>query len=193
MITQFIGKGIEEGIAASIYGPLIFYIYYLFAGATLNREVFRIDEQFWFMFLHILFMLIAYFASFYFARGERHWLRTICFISTASVTSIAFFAVYMMINWRLKGIDEETAATLMTFSLILLPSLAYFVGAVASIILDNILKKKLIESLVANIMAALLIGFFWNDISAAIFAFIIGNLAYYLIHSYKEPLLKEVS
>ena len=50
MITQFIGKGTEEGIVASIFGPFIFYVYYVFAGATLDRAVFRIDEQFWFFF-----------------------------------------------------------------------------------------------------------------------------------------------
>src|SRR3989344_2511879 len=96
MITQFIGKGTEEGIVAGIYGPFIFYVYYLFAGATLNRDVFNIDEQFWFMFLHIFFMLVAYFASFYLAKSKKHWLRIISFVLTAGFTSIAFFALYVM-------------------------------------------------------------------------------------------------
>lgn len=193
MITQFIGKGIEEGVVASIYGPFIFYIYYLFAGATLNRDVFNIDEQFWFMFLHVSFMLIAYFASYYLAKSKNYWLKTISFILTAGFTSIAFFALYIMIKMRLQGLDEETAATLMTFSLILVPALSYFAGIIIGVFIDNTLSKKYVNSLTASAVAALLIGFFWKDIAAAFFAFIIGNLAYYIINAYKVPLSNEAS
>lgn len=119
MITQFIGLGKEEGIVASIYGPLIFYVYYVFAGATLNREIFKIDKQFWFFFLHAALMLIAYFAALNFAKSKRHLTKTVSFAIAASFASIALDALYTMVKMRFQGIEEETAAKMFTFAVIL--------------------------------------------------------------------------
>ena len=191
MITQFIGKGTEEGIVASIYGPLIFYIYYVFAGATLNREIFKIDEQFWFFFLHAALMLIAYFAAWNFVKAKQHWLRTISFIIIASFFAIAFDALYLMIKMRLQGIDEETAAKLMTFSLILISVLAYIVGVIIGILVDKLSKKKYVDSLAASAASAIVIGLLTTDFMHAIFAFVFVVITYYIIHNFKKGIASE--
>ena len=46
LIAHFVGKGKQQGIATSIVGPFMFYLYYVAANPTLNREVFKIDELF---------------------------------------------------------------------------------------------------------------------------------------------------
>ena len=115
MITQFIGIGKEEGLAASLFGPVMFYIYYVFAGATLNRDEFKIDEQFWFTFLHVGCMLIAYFGAWYFIAGKSRTTRTLGFWTPATFTAIALFAIAVMFQWRLQGISEEDATRMMTF------------------------------------------------------------------------------
>ncbi|MBS3105676.1 hypothetical protein J4234_05440 [Candidatus Woesearchaeota archaeon] len=191
MITQFIGIGKEEGVVASIFGPFMFYIYYVFAGATLNREIFRIDEQFWFFFLHAALMLIAYFAAWSFAKGKSHWARTTGFILAASFASIAFEALFLMIRMRIDGFDEETSARMMTLSLVAVPVIAYILGAMAGVLIDNFIKKNYLDRLVAGIIAFALIYLFSKDLTHAIFAFVFVNIAYYVIHSYKKGIISK--
>ena len=186
MITQFIGIGREEGIVAGIFGPFIFYVYYVFAGATLNREIFKIDEQFWFFFLHAALMLIAYFSAFNFAKSKKHWIRTLSFVVVASFASIALDALYIMIKMRLQGIDEETAAKLMTFSLILIPVVAYIIGVIIGVLTNNLLKEKFSDSFVAAIVSSLIVGLSTKDLMHAIFAFAFVTIVYYIVHSYKK-------
>ena len=190
MITQFIGIGKEEGIVASIFGPFIFYIYYVFAGATLNREIFKIDEQFWFFFLHAALMLIAYFAAYNFAKSKKHWLRTASFVLVASFASIALDALYIMMKMRLQGIDEETAAKLMTFSLMLTPVIAYVAGVVIGVLVDNLSKKKYMDRLSAAGASAIIIGFLTKDFMHAIFAFVFVIIVYYIIHTFKKGIAR---
>lgn len=191
LITQFIGIGKEEGIVASIFGPFVFYIYYVYAGATLNREIFRIDEQFWFVFLHVALMLIAYFAAWNFIKGKSHWVRTTSFILVAGFASIAFDALFIMIRMRMNGLDEETAARLMTLDLISVPVIAYIVGVTAGVLTDNFIKKGYLDRLIAGIAAFALIYLFSKDIVHAVFAFVFVNIAYYIIHGYKKGIMSK--
>ena len=186
MITQFIGIGKEEGIVAGISGPLMFYVYYVFAGATLNREIFRIDEQFWFFFLHAALMLIAYFAAFNFAKSKQHWVRTASFVVTASFFAIALDALYLMIKMRLQGLDEETAAKLMTFGLILVPALSYAIGVIAGIVFEKLSKKHYTDVLAAAIISSASIGISAKDFIHAMFAFVFVIAVYYIVHTYKK-------
>ena len=186
MITQFIGIGREEGIVAGIFGPFIFYVYYVFAGATLNREIFRIDEQFWFFFLHAALMLIAYFAAYNFAKSKKHWLRTLSFVLMASFASIALDALYIMIKMRLQGIDEEAAVKMMTFGLILIPVVAYIAGVIIGVLIDNLLKTKFLDSFAAAVASSLIIGLLARDLTHAAFAFVFVVIVYYIVHSYKK-------
>ena len=188
MIIQFIGIGKEEGIVASVFGPFIFYVYYEFATPTLNRAIFHIDDQFWFFFLHAALMLAAYFAAFNFAKSKKHLTRTLSFVVVASFASIALDALYTMIKMRLQGIDEETAAKLMTFGLILVPVVAYIAGVIIGVLIDNLLKKKFLDSFAAAITSSLIIGLSAKDFMHAVFAFAFVVIVYYIAHTYKKGL-----
>ena len=188
MITQFIGKGTEEGIVASIFGPFIFYIYYVFAGATLNREIFKIDEQFWFFFLHAALMLIAYFAAWNFVKSKKQSLRTASFLITAGFFAVALDALLIMIRWRLQGIDEETAAKMFTFGVILVPLLSYLAAVAVGILAEKISNNHYIDSLAAAIVASASIGFFTKDILHGAFAFLFVYIAYGIVHGCKKGL-----
>lgn len=189
MITQFIGIGKEEGIVASIFGPFIFYIYYVFAGATLNREIFKIDEQFWFFFLHAGLMLIAYFSAWSFLYSKKEWKKTAGFVITVSFTAIALHALLVMIRWRFAGIDEETGAKWMIFKLMLMPIISYLVGSVAGVIAERASGKRFFDAGVAGTLAAILVGYFTKEISTAIFALAFVLIAYYLARTFKKGIL----
>ena len=61
LVVYWVGKSATEGIFTSVSGPVIFYVYYIFANSTLNRAIFKIDENFGYIFVHITALLIAYF------------------------------------------------------------------------------------------------------------------------------------
>lgn len=186
MITQFIGIGRQEGIVASIFGPFIFYVYYVFANATLNRAVFKIDEQFWFFFLHAALMLAAYFAAFNLVKSKKRLTRTLSFVIIASFASVALDALYIMVKMRLQGIDEEAAAKLMTFGLILVPVAGYITGVIIGILIDDLLKEKFFGSFAAAISSSLIIGLLAKDILHAVFAFAFVIIVYYTTHTFKK-------
>lgn len=192
MITQFIGKGIEEGIVASVFGPLVFYLYYVFAGATLNREIFKLDEQFWFIFLHISLMLIAYFAAWYFAVGEKQLLRTFGFVLIASATSVALYALFIMIRWRIIGMSEDDAATLMTFRLMIIPTIAFIIGISAGVALERFTKKRFMDSVAAGLISEAIILILLLDFILGFIALIIVLISYYIIHTYKKEIADEM-
>jgi len=181
LITQFIGKGKEEGIVTSIFGPLMFYLYYVSAVSTLNREIFKLDEQFWFIFLHIFFMLVAYFSTVNFIKSRKDWLKKISLLVLSVFGTVAFDALFLMVRWRLQGFDEETAASLMNFNIISLPVLSYFVSSLLLIFIFT--KKKYWGNVICGLISSVIIFGFSGDFLHSIFAFIIFNLVYYLINS----------
>jgi hypothetical protein len=181
LITQFIGKGKEQGIISSILGPVMFYIYYVSAVPTLNREVFWLDEQFFFIFLHSFFMLISYFAALNFLDSKKEFIRKLSFLLLTSVNSIAIYALALMSQWRLQGLDEETAASLMTFTLIS-PSILSFVPA--TIITLFWPQNKLYRSITTSLIASFLIFFLTNELLYSLFAFFIVNIVFFVILNY---------
>ena len=188
MITQFIGLGKQEGIITSIFAPFMFYVYYVFAGATLNREIFKIDEQFWFYFLHAGLLLIAYFSAWNFLHSKQQWKKTTGFIITAGFTSIAFHALLLMTRWRIAGMDEETAATLFTFSVILLPIIAYFIGIIAGTITQTVFRKRILSVGISAIIPATILFISTREIGTSVFTLLFVLLSYYIIHTFKKGL-----
>ena len=183
LITQFIGKGKEQGIVASILGPFMFYIYYFAAVPTLNREVFWLDEQFFFIFLHLFFMLTSYFAALNFLNSKKEYIKKLSFVFLTSVSSIALYAISLMSQWRFQGLDEETAASLMTFTVIT-PSILSFIPA--TIITLFWPKNKIPRSLVTSLISVFLIFFLTKELIYSIFALIIVNFIFYLVFNYNN-------
>src|SRR3989344_8270849 len=115
LIAQFVGKGKQQGIATSIIGPFMFYIYYVAANPTLNREVFKIDEQFWFFFIHAAFMAIAYVAA-YWNLQRTGWHQKASFIILTTIGAVALDAVFIMARLKVLGFDEEQEVRFFTFA-----------------------------------------------------------------------------
>ena len=92
---------------------------------------------------------------------------------------------------RIDGFDEETSARMMTLSLVAVPVIAYILGAMAGVLIDNFIKKNYLDRLVAGIIAFALIYLFSKDLTHAIFAFVFVNIAYYVIHSYKKGIISK--
>lgn len=186
MISEFIGIGKKEGIVASILGPLVFYFYYLFANPTLNREIFRIDEQFWFFFLHAGFMLIAYFSAYSIIR-KKGGLEKIGVFAITVLMSIALDALFIMSRWRIQGIDEKTATKMFTFGLIVAPVVAYIAGVFIQMVMESI-RKSYWDSPNAPLIAALIVWLMTKDIVHSIFSFVFVSLSYLIIRSFKKGL-----
>ena len=105
LTTYWVGKGKNEGIFACIAGPIIFYIYYLFADATLNRAVFKIDDSFGYVFLHIFAFAIAYIALYNFVLNRRGSKE----IQTGALSLIMAFSVFALDSfYRLGKVQIQT-------------------------------------------------------------------------------------
>src|SRR3989344_1889634 len=63
LIVHIMGRGKEQGIVTSITGPAIFYVYYRYASPTLDRTLFKLDENVTYLFLHAAFLGIAYYLT----------------------------------------------------------------------------------------------------------------------------------
>lgn len=168
LIAILIGKGKEQGITTSIIGPLMFYIYYLSATPTLNREIFRLDEQFWFFFLHATFMAIAYLTTYQYFKHKKSWIKTLSYILLFAITSTTLHSLVVMSIWRFQGLSEEVAAELFTISTIIIPLLAYLI---TSIVLS--LTNFRLLTLIAPVL--LLVP---SDLKIAISSLIITNLTF---------------
>lgn len=191
IITQFIGIGKEEGIVAAFLGPLIFYLYYVFANPTLDRSAFKIDEQFWFFFLHAVFLLISYFSAYAFIKSKSRMPGTLGFVVTAAFTSIAFDALFIMIRWRINGVDEETAARMFTFGVLLAPVLSCLSGVGLQVLAEYFISGKYWNSLHAPVVSAFVMWLMTRDLMHAVFLFVFVNFAYFIIHNFKKGLASE--
>ena len=105
LTTYWVGKGKNEGIFACIAGPVIFYIYYLFADSTLNRAVFKIDDSFGYVFLHIFVFAIAYIALYNFVLNRRGSKE----VQAGALSLIMAFSVFALDSfYRLGKVQIQT-------------------------------------------------------------------------------------
>lgn len=116
LISQFVGISTRDGIVASLFGPFMFWLYYYFAYPTLDRAVFWLDEQFYFMFIHIAMMFAAYFSSYWWMIGKFPQWRKFFFLFSATFASLAVYLLTLMINLKLQGIEEAEAVNMITFA-----------------------------------------------------------------------------
>ncbi len=105
LTTYWVGKGKNEGIFACIVGPVIFYIYYLVADSTLNRAVFKVDDSFGYIFLHIFAFAIAYIALYNFVLNRRGSKE----IQAGALSLIMAFSVFALDSfYRLGKVQIQT-------------------------------------------------------------------------------------
>jgi hypothetical protein len=182
LISQFVGISTRDGIVASIFGPFIFWIYYLWAYPTLDRTVFRLDEQFYFIFAHVVMMFIAYFSAYWLIVKEN--LNKICFFITSIFTLLAINLLYFMINLKIQSIPDADATNMIVF-MDALKMLLIFIVSIGLVVL--FLHKNKFSGLISGILAAIGSYLFLNSQNAtgnlthAIFVFIVINLLFYAI------------
>jgi hypothetical protein len=178
LIAQFVGKGKQQGIATSIIGPFMFYIYYVAANPTLNREVFKIDEQFWFFFIHAAFMAIVYIAAFW-LHQKHDWKKHASYILLTAVGATALDAIFIMARLKAFGFDEEQEVLYFTFGVLALPLLVYLIAAAVTS-WKNTRTTQISTSILAGVVVALAT---W-DILHGIFAAILLFAMYSIIKKY---------
>ena len=177
LIVQFAGKGREQGVVTSIIGPFMFYIYYLSANPTINRELFKIDEQFWFFFLHFAFMMIAYFSAMQFVQASG-WRKHAGFVIASAIGATALDAIFIMARLKALGFDEEAEARFLTLSVIAVPLLSYLVSvAVLRLWSNERWGARCVTALLAGILVALLT----RDMLHAFFAAAALLVVYWLV------------
>ncbi|MAE49403.1 hypothetical protein CMI48_01100 [Candidatus Pacearchaeota archaeon] len=117
LTTYWIGKGRNQGIFVSIAGPFIFYIYYVFADPTLNRNVFRIGESFAHMFLHIAVFAISYAIVYNYLtnRGDPQ-TRNLATAFALSLMAYGLDAMYQLSKDQIQTYNAEISATTLHFS-----------------------------------------------------------------------------
>ncbi len=183
LIAQFIGINKKEGIITSIFGPFMFYLYYLFAYPTLNRAIFRIDDQFYFMFAHMIMMLVSYFSAYWWIVKQN--LRKLCFFVSSITSLLALNILYFMVLLKLKGIPDYEAVNMMVFTdaLKILILLIIAIGFVTIFF-----YRKKFKGIIAGLISAVLGFIFLKNLNLGllylIYSFVMVNLVFYFIESF---------
>ncbi|MBI2138979.1 hypothetical protein HYU13_05285 [Candidatus Woesearchaeota archaeon] len=181
LTAHFVGRSPGEGWFTTISGPIIFYLYYRFANPTLNREVFVLDEQFWFVFAHIAMMMLSYFGVYYFVFGKKDSIKA---KSIVSVFVLALLVTGIDILYQLTyvhiatGGDEKANAVALHFE----KSFNLFALVFLSGLFAKKLKKNPLVSGIAFVAAVSLIIFLTSfNLPRAFFGIISGALPYWLL------------
>ncbi len=153
LVTYWVGKSKTEGVFTSVVAPVIFYIYYVFANSTLNRELFKIDEDFWFIFIHITALLISYFVIYqiWVQKKGNYVAKNLAYAFIIALCVYGLDAVFQMsyVQFTTHN-EEETAKTLNLGSSFLLVILLFILSFIIlsfklSFLLSSIIKNRYVD------------------------------------------------
>ena len=185
LTTFWVGKGFNHGLFSIILGPIIFYIYYIFADPTLNREIFKLDESFGYIFLHILVFAISYYV-FYQITSNKNISKKIKIAGTAlilSLTIVGLDSAYELLKTQLITNNEELVVKALNFDTTL-----YFIFSLITIIfisyyyIQNI-KLKISTIVLATILLNLLI---FRDLTRSFSTILTSSLPQLLFRYYTK-------
>ncbi|MEK6848362.1 MAG: hypothetical protein AABX65_01890 [Nanoarchaeota archaeon] len=189
LTTLWIGKGTNPGIFSIILGPVIFYIYYVYADATLNRSIFKLDESFGYVFLHILVFLIAY-AVFYNFIEKKKGSKELQSAGTSFILALVVFGVdtfFWLSKVQLQTANEEVVAKLMSFDSSLYLVLSLFV---TGFLLFNYIKNKLLRGIIYIIAVEIFIFLTSRDVSRTSFGIVSALIPLILLNYYQSRISK---
>jgi len=89
-VTYWIGVSHRDGIAGAAIASLLFYVYYRFAEPTLDRTLFKLDEDTLFILIHFLAIWFVYWLTWRFimnelvATGRRLTTRALAIVAVVS-------------------------------------------------------------------------------------------------------------
>lgn len=140
LVAYWVGKSKTDGIFTSVAGPVIFYVYYIFANPTLNRAVFKIDENFGYIFVHIAALLAAYFVVYYawFLKKGSHIVKSLAFAFIIALCIYGLDAGYQLSRVQFTTHNEEMTARVLSF----VPSIYLVLLLFALSFASNLFIKK---------------------------------------------------
>ena len=163
LVANWVGKSITDGIFTSVSGPVIFYVYYVFANSTLNRALFKIDENFGYIFIHIAALLIAYFVIYetWALKKGSEFARSLSFAFVIALCIYGLDAGFQLSLVQFTTHDEEQTARTLNFK-----TSVYLVGLFFAIsFLSNFfIKSKYVEIAALVAGSALAVYFMSHNI-----------------------------
>ena len=183
LVAYWVGKSLTEGIFTSVAGPVIFYIYYIFANSTLNREVFKIDENFGYIFVHIAALLVAYFVVY------RTWvlkkgsgpIKSLAYAFIIALCIYGLDAAFQLSYVQFTTHNEEETARLLGFT-----ASVYLIGLLfaLSFLSYYFIKNKNVQMAVLVAGSAALIYFFGSNLIRSLAGLLDSSLLVYLAKTY---------
>ena len=179
LVAYWVGKSVPDGIFTSIAGPVIFYIYYIFANPTLNRAVFKIDENFGYIFVHIACLLVAYFVFYraWVLKKGSAFVKSLAYAFVIALCIYGLDAGYQLSYVQFTTHNEEMTARVLNFAAgIYLAALLF----VLSFLSDFFVKSKNIGMVVLVFGSALIIYFVGQNLTRGLVGILSAFIPVYL-------------
>jgi hypothetical protein len=160
LTTHWIGKGRNQGIFVSIAGPFIFYIYYVFADPTLNRNVFRIGESFAHMFLHIAVFAVSYAIVYnYLTKGNGSpRLNNLAAAFSLGFMAYGLDAMYQLSKDQIQTYNAEVNAATLHFSGSLYLVALFMIAAFLCFSYIKNTKTKVLTFMIVSLIGIFIVG-----------------------------------
>ena len=171
LVANWVGKSKTDGIFTSISGPVIFYFYYIFANSTLNRAIFKIDENFGYIFVHIIALLISYFVVYNILvkKMGNNFVKSLAFAFIMALCIFGLESGFRLAAIQMQTHNEEINARTLQFA----SSLYLVLFLIALAFLSNyLIKNKNIEMAISGIGSGIIIYFIGSDIVRSVVGFV---------------------
>ncbi len=184
LTSLLVGLGKSEGIFASILGPVVFFLYYRYTFPTLNRQLFRIDDQLWYVIPHVIFFMLSYWLVFDFIKNKKYnkIIQNVGRGLILTLMSVAFDFIYRMSVVSVQtGRDAEAIARTLDH----VYALKLFIPLLILFSLLFILMKRY-RSFAAAILAGVVVFIIDKDIIHAILLIILTFISYLLLKKVRK-------
>ena len=185
LTSWWTGIGLNQGIFATITGPVIFYIYYRAADSTLNRELFTIDEGFGYIFLHIAVFMLSYALVFrLLQRSGTPLARNAGLAALFALTAAGLDAAYQLEKVQLITKNEEIVARVLHFDTTLYLVLALLLAA---FLCYHFIRSAKLQAAALVIGSALLLMLIGKDIPRALAGILTAGIPVLLLQLVRSP------
>jgi hypothetical protein len=115
LIALVIGRGKVPGIVNTLLGPSMFYIYYSVATPTLDRSIFTLDENVWYIVVHTIALGVIYWLTQTQVMTKKP--KQLAFAALVSLAALPLYWGWLMALVRLMGQMEEETTHVLTVGL----------------------------------------------------------------------------
>ncbi len=167
-VSWFSGITFGNGLFTSLFGTTLFYVYYRMASATLDRTIFKLDENVGYILLHASMLLLVYMVIYHYVLGMKSGWSDKTVMMVIMAVSGVIGVLYLLVPYTLlhaAGIHLELSAEWLRY----VGAVALIVGIVALIALfctkrsasEGIPRDATFAFIVASGTALLDIGFYF--------------------------------